>query len=159
GADFRWIQAETDEDVFAATGFLRHRVAGGQQLLTGVFVQDVWTPDPHVELVGGFRVDYWLSSDGFRRDPPPPAAIPAHQNFSNLNRGLLSPRIAALVHVTPTTDLRASAYQGFRVPTLNELYRVFRVRDDVTVANEHLKPERLTGGELSVAQRVGPLEG
>jgi outer membrane receptor protein involved in Fe transport len=44
------------------------------------------------------------------------------------------------------------------VPTLNELYRVFRVRNDVTVANEHLRPERVTGGELGVQQRVGPVE-
>jgi len=62
------------------------------------------------------------------------------------------------VHATPTTDLRASAYQGFRVPTINELYRVFRVRNDVTVANERLKPERLTGGEVGGQQRVGPFE-
>lgn len=158
GADFRWVDAETDEDVFAATGFLRKRVAGGQQLISGVFVQDVWTPHPRWELVGGLRVDSWLSSDGFRRDTPPPAGIPARQNFSNLDRGILSPRLAALFHATPTTDLRASAYQGFRVPTLNELYRVFRVREDVTVANEHLRPERLTGGEISVQQRLGLLE-
>src|SRR6185503_17943965 len=90
---------------------------------------------------------------------PPPAGIPARQNYSNLHRGILSPRLAALFHASPTTDLRASVYQGFRVPTLNELYRVFRVREDVTVANEHLKPERLTGGELSVQQRVGPVVG
>ena len=159
GGDFRWVEAETDEDVFGATGVIRRRVAGGQQLIAGVFVQDVWTPHPSFELVGGLRADYWLSSDGFRRDTPPPAGIPARQNYSNLHRGILSPRLAALFHASPTTDLRASVYQGFRVPTLNELYRVFRVREDVTVANEHLRPERLTGGELSVQQRVGPVVG
>ena len=158
GGDFRWVDAETDEKVFNNNVFLRTRVAGGQQLVAGVFVQDVWTPIPQIELTGGLRFDYWLSSDGFRRDTPPPAGIPARQSFSNLDRGIVSPRVAGLFHVTPTTDLRASAYQGFRVPTLNELYRVFRVRDDVTVANEHLKPERLTGGEIGVQQRLGPVE-
>lgn len=44
------------------------------------------------------------------------------------------------------------------MPTINEQYRVFRVRSDVTVANESLRPERLTGGELGVQQRWGPLE-
>jgi len=62
------------------------------------------------------------------------------------------------VHATPTTDLRASVYQGFRIPTINELYRVFRVRNDVTVANATLAPERLTGGEAGITQRWGPLE-
>src|SRR5256712_14151795 len=95
-----------------------------------------------------------------RRDTPPPAGsgIPASQTFSDVGRILASPRIAALFHATSSTDVRASAYQGFRVPTINELYRVFRVRNDVTVANEHLRPERLTGGELGVQQRWGPLE-
>ena len=159
GADVKWIEAETNEDVFGANGFLRHRVAGGEQVISGVFVQDVWTPAPWAEVVGGLRADYWLSYSGTRRDSPPPAGIPARQSYSDLDRLILSPRVAALFHATPTTDVRASAYQGFRVPTLNELYRVFRVRDDVTVANEHLKPERLTGGELSVQQRVGPVQG
>jgi vitamin B12 transporter len=45
------------------------------------------------------------------------------------------------------------------VPTLNEQYRVFRVRSDVTMANESLRPEQLTGGELGVQQRWGPFEG
>ncbi|MET0851588.1 MAG: TonB-dependent receptor [Candidatus Rokuibacteriota bacterium] len=159
GADVKWVEAETNENVFAATGFLRRRVAGGEQVITGVFVQDVWTPAPWAEVVGGLRADYWLSYAGTRRDSPPPAGIPARQSYSDLDRLILSPRVAALFKATPTTDVRASAYQGFRVPTLNELYRVFRVRDDVTVANEHLKPERLTGGEVSVQQRVGPVQG
>jgi outer membrane receptor protein involved in Fe transport len=60
--------------------------------------------------------------------------------------------------VTSTTDLEAAAYQGFRVPTLNEQYRVFRVRNDVTVANAGLKPERMTGGELGVRQHFSPVD-
>jgi outer membrane receptor protein involved in Fe transport len=159
GADVRWTDAETDEDVYGAAGVIRRRVAGGEQTIGGVFVQDVWKVHPRVELVGGVRADYWESSDGFRRDTPPPAGIRARQTFSDMDRLIVSPRVAGLFHVTPTTDVRASAYQGFRVPTLNELYRVFRVRDDVTVANEHLRPERLTGGEVGLQQRVGPVEG
>src|SRR5439155_8060053 len=68
-------------------------------------------------------------------------------------------RVALLYHAPPCTDRRASAYKSFRVPTLNEQYRVFGVRNDVTVANESLRPEQLTGGELGVQQRWGPLLG
>ena len=46
--------------------FLRRRDAGGQQALVGVFVQDVFTPIPQLEIVGGVRGDYWLTYDGFR---------------------------------------------------------------------------------------------
>ena len=39
---------------------------------------------------------------------------------------------------------------GFRAPTLNELYRQFRVGAVLTLANDQLGPERLVGGELGV---------
>ena len=156
GADFRWIQGETDEAVFGTTGFLRNRVAGGDQVMSGMFVQDIFTPNPDWELVGGVREDYWVAYNGFRQDTPPPAGIPASQSFPDLSRAITSPRLAALFHASPSTDLRASVYQGFRVPTINELYRVFRVRNDVTVANAQLRPERLTGGEIGVQHRWAP---
>ena len=40
--------------------------------------------------------------------------------------------------------------RGFRAPTLNELYRQFRVGTVHTLANDQLGPERLTGGEAGV---------
>ncbi|MGH7412839.1 MAG: TonB-dependent receptor plug domain-containing protein [Candidatus Rokuibacteriota bacterium] len=159
GTDFRWIDGETDERVYVAGDFARTRVAGGEQQILGLFLQDVFRPIPMLELVAGIRADHWRAYHGFRRDTPPPAGIPARQTYGDIDRIGVSPRVAAVVHATPTTDVRASAYQGFRVPTINELYRVFRVRNDVTVANEHLKPERLTGGEVGVEQRWGPFEG
>jgi outer membrane cobalamin receptor len=158
GGDVRWIDGETDEDVFNAGVFLRRRVAGGQQVVGGVFLQDVYTPTPRWELSAGVRGDWSLTYDASRRDTPPPAGVPASQQFRDLEHTALSPRVAALWHATPLTDLRASVYSGFRIPTLNELYRVFRVRNDVTAANERLAPERLIGGELGLTQRWGPLE-
>jgi outer membrane receptor protein involved in Fe transport len=159
GGDVRWVTGETDERVFFAGAFRRTRTAGGEQVVGGVYLQDVWTPHPAVEVVGGLRGDVWLNYDASRRDTPPPsAAIPARQTFSDIERIIPSPRLAVLVRATPTTDLRASVYQGFRIPTLNELYRPFRVRNDVTVANATLRPERLTGGEAGVTQRWGPLQ-
>ena len=159
GGDARWVQGETDERVYNAGAFVRTRDAGGQQFIGGMFLQDVYTPIPALELVGGARGDYWYSYDGTRHDTPPPAGIPAAQSYDALERIIPSGRVAALYHATATTDLRASAYESFRVPTLNEQYRVFRVRSDVTVANPTLRPEQLVGGELGVQQRWGPLEG
>ncbi len=159
GGDLRWMIGETRERVYVAGAFARRREAGGQQLVTGVYVEDVWTPHKVVELAGGVRADSWLTSDAQRRETRPAAGsgVPAFHAFGDIERVMVSPRLAALIHATPTTDVRLSAYQGFRVPTLNELYRSFRVRNDVTVANEHLRPERLTGGEAGVQQRVGPV--
>ncbi len=45
---------------------------------------------------------------------------------------------------------RASGYRSFRAPTLNELYRNFRVGNALTLANPALVPEGLTGVEAGV---------
>lgn len=45
---------------------------------------------------------------------------------------------------------RGSVYRGFRAPTLNELYRNFRVGNAVTQANAGLRPETLFGAEAGI---------
>ncbi len=59
----------------------------------------------------------------------------------------LSPRVTLLYRVTDRLTWTASAYRAFRAPTLNELYRTFRVGNVVTLANADLKAERLSGVE------------
>ena len=54
------------------------------------------------------------------------------------------------MHVSDRVALRASAYGGFRAPSLNELYRPFRVGNVLTQGNPNLGPERLLGGELGL---------
>lgn len=53
--------------------------------------------------------------------------------------------------------LTASAYGAFRGPTLNELYRSFRVGDTLTLANPELEAERLSGGEAGTLATRGPV--
>jgi outer membrane receptor protein involved in Fe transport len=158
GIDARWIEGETDEDVFGPAGFLRTRVAGGEQVFAGIFVQDTIRLSPRWEIVAGVRADYVTTYGGARRDTPPPAGVPARQRFSDVDHLIASPRVGVLFRPVGGTEVYGSVYQGFRAPTLNELYRVFRVRNDVTAANARLAPERLTGGELGVRQRWSHLE-
>ena len=157
GADGRWVEGETDEEVPIGAA-KRIRRAGGEQILAGVYVQDSIAITKSWDVIGGIRGDWINTFNGRRKDIPPAAGVPARQEFSDTEYIIPSPRIGMLIRATPTTDVQASVYQGFRAPTLNELYRVFRVRADVTVANEHLEPERLTGGEAGVRQRIGPVD-
>jgi outer membrane receptor protein involved in Fe transport len=50
--------------------------------------------------------------------------------------------------------LRGSAYRAFRAPTLNELYRDFRVGNALTRANSALSPESLHGYEAGADLRL-----
>ena len=50
--------------------------------------------------------------------------------------------------------LDASAYRGWRLPTLNELYRPFRAGADATVANALLDPETMVGAEVGVTIKL-----
>src|SRR6185436_16642747 len=59
-----------------------------------------------------------------------------------------SPRVAVMFRAGDRLSLTASAYRAFRAPTLNELYRGFRVGNVVTNANELLGPERLSAIEV-----------
>jgi vitamin B12 transporter len=64
-------------------------------------------------------------------------------------------RAGALLKLADTIDLRAAGYTGFRVPTLNELYRPFRVGADATAANGTLGLEKLKGFEGGLGFHAG----
>ena len=66
--------------------------------------------------------------------------------------------MAARFDLDPNDYLRAAAYSGFRIPTLNELYRPFRVGNNVTEANPDLSPEHLYGVEFGAGGSRGPID-
>jgi outer membrane receptor protein involved in Fe transport len=53
-------------------------------------------------------------------------------------------------------SLRSAAYLGWRMPTLNELFRPFRAGADATAANPDLNPERIAGVEAGIEYSRGP---
>jgi outer membrane receptor protein involved in Fe transport len=54
--------------------------------------------------------------------------------------------------------LRGAAYRAWRLPTLNELYRPFRVGADATAANELLRPESIEGVDAGIEFEIGGLD-
>jgi outer membrane receptor protein involved in Fe transport len=57
--------------------------------------------------------------------------------------------------VSENLYLRSAAYAGFRAPTLNELYRPFRLANNITEANPGLEPEKLYGVEVGLGGASG----
>jgi len=151
GADTRWVEGETNEAFFwNGAEFTRLRRAGGQQFFAGIFAEDTWSVSPRTTIVGGLRVDHWEVFDGLRQETVrATGAMITDSRFADRDGNEINGRLGARVKLTEPLALRGAVYTGFRVPTLNELYRPFRVGNDVTNANPDLKPEHLIGGEVA----------
>jgi vitamin B12 transporter len=131
--------------------FTRLRKAGGDQLFVGAFTEDTWSISRNATLVGGLRYDHWSLFDGFRAESVRATSrLITDSRFADRDGDELNGRLGARVNATRNVAFRSAVYTGFRVPTLNELYRPFRVGNDVTEANPELKPERLVGGEAAI---------
>lgn len=150
GVDVRLASGETRERFrFMAGQFTRLRRAGGDTRIAGAYLEDSWQAAEALTLTGGVRIDRWWIEDGrlIETDPATRAVTLADRPD---DRSGWEPTARAGLLFTPTEaiTLRAAGYLGWRLPTLNELYRPFRVGADVTGANAALDPEQLRGVEI-----------
>ncbi|MFM2045787.1 MAG: hypothetical protein RLY86_4363 [Pseudomonadota bacterium] len=152
GLDFRRTEGETNElFTFTAGRFTRDRRAGGEQVLGGVFAEHAWTPDNDLAVTAGLRLDRWWNRDGMREERNTPTGDLVRADSPPDRDGtVLNGRLGADWQALPTLGLRGAVYTGFRLATLNELYRPFRVGNDITEANPTLDPEELVGGEIGL---------
>ena len=146
GVELREVNGTSEETVFTG-GVPVPGAAGGRQRTAGLFVEDVAHLSPRLSLTVGGRFDSW-QNDGHRRSGSAPEVPLARRDES-----AWSPRATLLFQATGSWAWTASAYKAFRAPTLNELYRSFRVGDALTLANDSLRAERLTGGETGALYR------
>ena len=99
------------------------------QNLAGIFIQDLLTPHPRFDVLLGARVDVWENQT---------------------TQTSFNPRAGILFRASNAVTVRSSIYRGFRAPSLNELYRPFRVGNIRTEANPELEEEHLWGVEGGV---------
>lgn len=150
GVDVRGVRGTSDETVFAnnrATSFVS---AGGRQRRAGGFLQGIFQLTSRLSLTASGRYDNWRNSSAasVTRTLTTGAVVPRF--FAPRSEDAFSPRLALSYSLTEGLNFHISGYRAFRAPTLNELYRSFRVGDTLTQSNERLTAERLTGGEAGV---------
>ena len=158
GADARRTSGATHELFsFVDANPTRRRVAGGQTLTSGAFGELTATLG-RMTLTGGARIDHWSITGGhlFERTIATGALLRDEQDAPRQG-WLPTARGGLLVPVGGGLSLRSAAYLGWRMPTLNELFRPFRAGSDATAANPDLDPERLVGAEAGVEYGRGPL--
>ena len=149
GRDVRGHSAETTFNNSRVTASVD---AGGRQRTFGLFATDSVRIGNWFFSVGA-RFDRWMNSRGFSNRIPV-TGTPALNSFEDRSESAFSPRMSVIRRLDHGLSLSASVYKAFRAPTLNELYRNFRVGNVVTNANAALRAERLTGGDAGIAMQT-----
>ena len=146
GGDLNEVIGASNEQLL--TGPNQARNGGGRQRTLGFFGEDIfhrarWT------VIAAARVDDWKNFRGLLTTIPVkgPAVATVYPDRTDV---ALSPRLSVLRAISEHVSVTGSVYRAFRAPTLNELYRTFRVGNVLTLNNAGLNAERLTGAEAGV---------
>lgn len=147
GAEMHRTESTVDEYRYALVSGVNTRsgpfVVGGTETGAAVYTRVGLSLSDQLTVSLGLRGDRWETDPLAAGDPQKESSF-------------VSPRVAAGYHIGIAT-LQGAVYRGYRTPTLNELYRGFRVGQVVTNPNSQLEPERLTGVEGGVLVTQGPL--
>ena len=157
GMDFRRAEGELYETAISAFSgnVTARRNAGGTNTDLGLFVEDDWSLGDLV-LTLGARLDRWTIRDGFYTERDASGGLLSTDSFADRAGWDVSFRGGVLYRANDVVALRAAAYSGLRLPTLNELYRPFVVFPVVTQANAALENERLEGFEAGIELTPNP---
>jgi outer membrane receptor protein involved in Fe transport len=147
GADTRFISGETNETV----GTFRDREAGGKQDFAGIFGSAEFQADPSTTLNMAARLDAWWLRDGRRIETSLTNGAVLRSDDQPDRDGIEpSASLELTRQLGADVEARLAAGTGFRAPTLNELHRPFRVRNDIVEANPALDPERFINLEAGI---------
>jgi outer membrane receptor protein involved in Fe transport len=156
GGEWRRTSGETREFfTYVAGAPTRFRTAGGQTDSYGGFAELSYQPSDSITLSAGGRLDRWSITEGFRREVNIGGTVRSNDRFADRSGTEWTGRAGLGWEIADSFSLRGAAYRAWRLPTLNELYRPFRVGADATAANENLRPERVEGVDAGLAYDDG----
>jgi outer membrane receptor protein involved in Fe transport len=151
GADLQEVIGASDERLFSSGTHTANNVAGGRQRALGLFGEDIFRIRQKWTVVLGIRFDDWWNFDGSTvRTPISTTGPVTATHYQDRSDTASNPRLSVLRSLTPNLSVTASTYRAFRAPTLNELYRSFRLGSVLTNSNAALHAERLTGAEAGL---------
>ncbi len=160
GAKQTWVAGVEGAQVRGASDGLNYTAGraasavgpGGRQDINGVYAEDLIRPASRWIITLSARFDGWRNFDALSTTLPlaPPGPVVVN-HFAPRSESAFSPHASVLRQLTSSASVYASFYQAFRAPTLNELYRPYRVGDVLTLADNNLVAERLTGEEVGAS--------
>jgi outer membrane receptor protein involved in Fe transport len=146
GTDLNEVIGASEDQLFS--GKNQSQTGSGRQRTLGWFGEDIFHR-PKWTVILAARVDDWSNFAG-RIVTVPVSGTPAITVYPDRSDVALSPRLSLLRRLNQHVSVTGSVYRAFRAPTLNELYRTFRVGQIITYNNPLLNAERLTGAEAGV---------
>jgi outer membrane receptor protein involved in Fe transport len=158
GGDYRHMAGEYDETDYNTTcpgagcgTVLRSIASGGDQNLSGVFIQAIAAPIEPLRVELGLRFDRWENNDGHSNDP-----IAGDTTYANRSKNAFSPRVGLRYELARGVALHTAYYHAFRAPNLAELYRkqINVAASQITIPNPDLSPETGDGYEAGLDLEV-----
>lgn len=151
GIEGREVRGASDETVYVNEAASSRVGAGGRERALGGFAQDFVRIGRRLVLAGSVRFDSWENSRGLISTRTLASGQVSTTLFPDRDETAVSPQGAFLYQVTDNVSVQAQASGSFRAPTLNELYRNFRVGNVLTLANENLTAERADNVEAGIS--------
>ncbi len=148
GTDARTIIAQATDDLFSSGGFTGQTLARGHQLGWGLFGEWILPATERLTVTPSLRADWWKNYNARSESPTATTA------FRDNTVQVVNPKLSANYILTDNVRAGASIYQGFRAPTINELYRGFGFSGFSFLPNDQLRPERLTGTEVKLEGNI-----
>jgi outer membrane receptor protein involved in Fe transport len=139
--EFREVRGFSEELGFLGGLQTTMSRSGGRESTVAFFAQDMWRMSRRATVNLGVRYDRWENRDALAESRVLATGVLTTTLFPDRSEGTFSPRIAAMVEANDRVSFYGSYSRSFRAPTLNELYRGFRVGNVVTLANENLRAE------------------
>ena len=146
GLDGLYVQGFSNETSYSAGKPTAQLSNGGTQQSLGAFLEGIFQITRKWYVTFSGREDLWsnLNASSTRI---PVSGKPTHIDYPDRGQNAFNPRLSTTYNVTDHVALYAAGYRSFRAPTLNELYRTFRVGNVQTLANPYLIAEHFSGAE------------
>jgi len=149
GLDGTYVQGVSLETSYFGGNPTAHLSNGGSQQALGAFLEGIVQIGRRWSITLAGREDLWSNYDASSIRIPVQGS-PTDINYPDRGQNAFDPRISVSYRANDRVVLYASGYRSFRAPTLNELYRAFRVGNVQTLSNAFLRAERFSGGEAGV---------
>ncbi|MEZ5345819.1 MAG: TonB-dependent receptor [Pyrinomonadaceae bacterium] len=116
--------------------------AGGRERNYGAYFQDIFRIGGRIVVAGNLRFDSWKNSRALSSVLRFSTGQVTTDVFADRKESAFSPGGSVLFYPAERFSVYVNVSRNFRAPTLNELYRGFRVGDVVTEPNEDLRAEK-----------------